>query len=125
MKKESSLPSIIGCLVVQLCVGILYLWSVFRSPVQATFEMTTKAVTMVSSIMLFGFVLGNLIGGFINDKKNPKFANIIGVILFALGIGLTGLLNKSTSGLIYVTYCAMGGLGSGIAYGACISCIQK
>lgn len=125
MKKESSIPSIIGCLVVQLCVGILYLWSVFRSPVQATFGMSTSAVTMVSSIMLFGFVLGNLIGGFINDKKNPKFANIIGVVLFALGIGLTGLLNEKTSGLIYVTYCAMGGLGSGIAYGACISCIQK
>ena len=125
MKKESSLPSIIGCLVVQLCVGILYLWSVFRTPVQNTFGMTTSAVTMVSSIMLFSFVLGNLVGGFINDKKNPKFANVIGVILFALGIGLTGLLNAKTSSLIYLTYCIMGGLGSGIAYGACISCIQK
>ncbi len=125
MKKESSLPSIIGCLVVQLCVGILYLWSVFRTPVQNTFGMTTSAVTMVSSIMLFSFVLGNLVGGFINDKRNPKFANVIGVILFALGIGLTGLLNAKTSSLIYLTYCIMGGLGSGIAYGACISCIQK
>ena len=125
MKKESSLPSIIGCLVVQLCVGILYLWSVFRTPVQNTFGMTTSAVTMVSSIMLFSFVLGNRVGGFINDKKNPKFANVIGVILFALGIGLTGLLNAKTSSLIYLTYCIMGGLGSGIAYGACISCIQK
>lgn len=125
MKKESSLPSIIGCLVVQLCVGILYLWSVFRTPVQNTFGMTTSAVTMVSSIMLFSFVLGNLVGGFINDKKNPKFANVIGVVLFALGIGLTGLLTAKTSSLIYLTYCIMGGLGSGIAYGACISCIQK
>ncbi len=125
MKKESSVPSIIGCLIVQLCVGIIYLWSVFSGPVQATFAFSAEAAKMVSSIMLLAFVLGNLVGGFINDKKGAKFAAYLGVILFGLGVGLTGVLNKDTIGLIYGTYCVMGGLGSGIAYGACISCIQK
>ena len=40
-------------------------------------------------------------------------------------MGLTGLLNENNSGLIYLTYCIMGGLGSGFAYSACLSCIQK
>jgi OFA family oxalate/formate antiporter-like MFS transporter len=50
---------------------------------------------------------------------------VLGVILFAVGVGSTGLLTKKTISLIYVTYCICGGLGSGFAYGACISCIQK
>ncbi len=117
--------SIIACLVVQLCVGIIYLWSVFRTPIVEAFSWTDESAKMVSSYMLFAFVFGNLIGGFLNDKKGPKFTCVAGVILFAAGVAATGLLTSNTIGLIYLTYCVMGGLGSGFAYGACISCIQK
>jgi OFA family oxalate/formate antiporter-like MFS transporter len=125
MKKTSPLPSIVGCLVIQLCVGILYLWSAFRNEIIASFDWTAESATMVASYMLFSFVVGNFIGGFINDKKGPKFTAVIGVIMFAAGVGATGLLTSSTISLIYLTYCVCGGLGSGIAYGACISCVQK
>ena len=30
--KSKMLAAVIGCLVVQLCVGILYVWSVFKQP---------------------------------------------------------------------------------------------
>ncbi|MBQ8974637.1 MAG: MFS transporter, partial [Oscillospiraceae bacterium] len=128
MKNKSKgklLAAIIGCLVVQLCVGILYLWSALRSDVVNSFNWSDKAAGMVSSYMIFAFVFGNLIGGFINDKKGPKLTCIIGVILFSLGVGLTALLTPATIGLLNVTYAIMAGLGSGFAYGACISCIQK
>lgn len=117
--------SIVACLVVQLCVGILYLWSALRADVVKSFNWSDSAAGMVSSYMIFAFVFGNLIGGFINDKKGPKLTCFLGVILFALGIGLTGLLTPATVGLLNVTYAIMAGLGSGFAYGACISCIQK
>ena len=117
--------SIVACLVVQLCVGILYLWSALRADVVKSFNWSDSAAGMVSSYMIFAFVFGNLIGGFINDKKGPKLSCFLGVILFALGIGLTGLLTPGTVGLLNVTYAIMAGLGSGFAYGACISCIQK
>jgi OFA family oxalate/formate antiporter-like MFS transporter len=123
-KSKSCVPAIVGALIVQLCVGILYLWSVFKSSVAASFG-GWSGVSMVASYMLMAFVVGNFIGGFLNDKKGPKLTAVIGVILFGLGIGLTGLLTESTIGLMYLTYCVMGGLGSGIAYGACISCVQK
>mgnify|MGYP005947247143 CR=1 FL=1 len=123
--RKSPWVAIVGCLVVQLCVGIIYLWSVFSTPVVESFGWTAGAAKMVSSYMLFAFVFGNLIGGFLNDRKGPKFTCIAGVILFAAGVAATGLLNSQTIGLLYLTYCVMGGLGSGFAYGACISCIQK
>jgi OFA family oxalate/formate antiporter-like MFS transporter len=106
-------------------VGILYLWSVFRADIVATFKWTDEASAMVASYMLLSFVAGNLIGGFLNDKKGPKLTVIVGVVLFSCGIGLTGLLSSSTVGFLYLTYCVIGGLGSGFGYIACISCIQK
>ena len=115
--------SIIACLVVQLCVGILYLWSAFRSNIVAAYGWTPSAATMVSSYMIFAFVFGNLIGGVINDKKGPKLTCILGVALFSVGVILTAFVKSP--GLFYLTYAVMAGLGSGFAYGACISCIQK
>lgn len=126
MKKTSpAILPIIGCLVIQICVGILYLWSVFKTPIVQSFDWSKEAAQMVSSYMLFAFCAGNLIGGFLNDKKGPKITAILGVVMFALGIGLTGLLTSETIGLMNFTYCVLGGLGSGFAYGACISCVQK
>ncbi|MCD7749783.1 MAG: hypothetical protein LUH42_07015, partial [Oscillospiraceae bacterium] len=106
MKKRNMnpLPAIIGALVVQLCVGILYLWSVFKTPIVTAFNWNASAAGMVSSYMIFAFVFGNLIGGFINDKKGPKLTCFLGVILFSLGVGLTSLLTEKTISLIYVTY---------------------
>ncbi len=124
-RKSSPIAPVIGCLIIQICVGILYLWSAFKAPITESFNWTSEAATMVSSYMLFAFVSGNLIGGFLNDKKGPRLTATIGIIMFALGVGITGLLNESTINWMYLTYCVIGGLGSGFAYGACISCVQK
>ena len=117
------LRAIIACLVVQLCVGILYLWSALKGNIVAAYGWSSAAANMVSSYMIFAFVFGNLIGGFINDKKGPKLTCFLGIILFALGIGLSAFVRSAA--LFDVTYAIMAGLGSGFAYGACISCIQK
>ncbi|MDR2420768.1 MAG: MFS transporter [Oscillospiraceae bacterium] len=127
LKKTSPIPPIAGCLVIQLCVGILYIWSVLRGEFAASFALPPESAlpTMVASYNLFAFVLGNLAGGLLNDRKGAKVTAITGVVMFSLGVGLTALLTKATAGLIVLTYCVVGGLGSGIAYGACISCVQK
>jgi OFA family oxalate/formate antiporter-like MFS transporter len=123
--KRPALTPIFGCLVIQICVGILYLWSVFKSPVIISFSWTPEAATMVSSYMLFAFCTGNLAGGMLNDKKGPRLTATIGVAMFSLGVGATAFLTKNTIGWMNLTYCVFGGLGSGFAYAACISCIQK
>ena len=124
--------SIVACLVVQLCVGILYLWSAFKGNIIAAYSVGADEATaagiktaagMVSSYMIFAFVFGNLIGGFLNDKKGPKLTCFAGVILFSAGVAISAFV-KSIA-LLDFTYAIMAGLGSGFAYGACISCIQK
>ena len=131
-KKRNPWVSIVACLVVQLCVGILYLWSAFKGNIIAAFSVgmdetaaagVSSAATMVSSYMIFAFVFGNLIGGFLNDKKGPKFTCFAGVILFSVGVALSAFVK--TIAMLDLTYAIMAGIGSGFAYGACISCIQK
>lgn len=126
-KKEKStrIIVVVACLLIQLCVGILYLWSVFNGSVAKYFEWDSSSANMVSSFMIFGFVLGNLLGGFLQDKTNPRIICFVGCFMFCLGIFLTSLLTSDTVWLIYLTYSGLGGLGCGFAYGCVLSCLQK
>lgn len=117
--------SIAGCLLVQLCVGIIYLWSIFKAPVAAAFGCATEELGMVSSYMLTAFVTGSLLGGILNDRKGPRLTCLVGVTIFSAGIAATAWLTPDSISLINLTYSILGGLGSGLAYSACISCIQK
>ena len=116
--------TVIACLVVQLLVGILYLWSIFNEPVQAFFGLPKSMASMVQSVMMFGFVSGNLIGGYLQDKTNPRLVAVIGVSLFGGGILLTAFVSFATW-LIFVTYGVIAGLGCGFTYGSVLSCLQK
>lgn len=117
--------SIAGCLLVQLCVGIIYLWSIFKTPMAASFGCPVEDLNMVSSYMLTAFVIGCFLGGLLNDRKGPKLTCLLGVQLFSAGIVMTAWLTSSTVELVNLTYAGLGGLGSGLSYSACVSCVQK
>ncbi len=123
--KFSRILSIAGCLMVQLCVGIIYLWSVFKAPVANAFGCNDGTLSMVSSYMLTAFVIGSFFGGIMNDRKGARLTCLAGVLVFSAGIGATALLTYRTASLINLTYSVLGGFGSGLAYSACISCVQK
>lgn len=124
--KAKMLAAIIGCLVLQLCVGIIYLWSVLKSPAIEYYGWESGKVNLVASIMLFSFCFGNLIGGTIQDKIGPKIVSFIGCAMFGCGILLSSFI-PPTGGIVlfYLSYCVLAGLGSGFAYGSAISCLQK
>lgn len=124
-KKPPLLP-IIGCLVAQLCVGIIYLWSVLKAATMNFYGWESGSVNLIASFMLFAFCVGNFGGGALNDKFGPKKVSFIGIILFGVGIFLASCLPVGSSiVLFYLTYSIVGGLGVGITYGALLSCIQK
>lgn len=127
MKKNNRvmITSIIACLFVQLCIGILYLWSVYRTPVVEYYRWTAAAANMVSSYMIFAFVLGNLIGGFAQMKMNPKTVATIGCLVFCCGLILTSFLTADTVQFMYLTYSIISGLGCGFAYGSVLFCVIR
>ncbi len=123
--RRAALRSVAGCLMVQLCVGIIYLWSVLKSSVAESLNMSPQAAGMMASYMLMAFVAGGLAGGILTDRRGHRFTAMLGVALFAAGIGSGALLTERSAGLLVLTYAVAGGAGSGIAYSACVNCIQK
>lgn len=129
-KKQSSTVPIIACLVVMVCIGIIYAWSALRARTMQYFGWDATAATLVASFMLFAFCVGNFVGGALNDRIGPKTVGFIGVGMFGVGVLLSSFIpssmNPNTSVILfYITFGVIGGLGVGIGYGAILACMQK
>jgi len=125
-KKQNPIIPIVACVLAQVCVGIIYAWSALRASAIEFYGWSGESATLVASFMLFAFCFGNFIGGFLNDRIGPKKVSLIGIVVFGLGILLSSFLRPGSSVvLFYITYGIIGGLGSGITYGAVLACIQK
>ena len=100
-----------SCLI-NLCIGSLYAWSVFATPMAAYLSSVTGSEVAGLAII---FTIANAVGpitmisgGFINDKIGPKWVIFIGGILFGLGM-IASSFAKSV-GMLLLTY----GLGVGL-----------
>lgn len=125
-RKQSPLVSIAACVIVQICVGILYIWSALKTSAVEYYGWNPGDANLVASFMLFAFCGGNFAGGFATDRLGPKKSGIAGVALFGMGILFASFLPKGSSvWLFYLCYCIISGLGSGISYGAMLANIQR
>ena len=112
------------CTIINLCLGAVYSWSVFVTPLKTHLE--EKGLTVASSeiqlpfsiFLLFFAIAMPLTGRFIT-KYGPKKVAIVGGILYGLGWLSASFSNNIT--LLCLTYGAIGGLGVGIAYGCPIN----
>lgn len=117
--------SLITGLLIMLCTGILYMWSVFLPYVVKEFGWATGDVGMTSSIMMAAFVLGNIVSGCVQSKVPARIISCVGCVLFATGMFLTSRLNGGAPWMIYLTYGVVSGIGCGMAYNTVIAVLQK
>lgn len=120
--KKRWLILIASCFVT-LCVGSLYAWSVFASPMAA--YLTELTGNEISSLAIV-FTVANLVGpvtmisgGFINDRIGPKWVLVAAGLLF--GAGMIGSGFATSLPMLLVTYGLGVGLGCGMAYGTIVS----
>lgn len=108
---------------VALCVGSLYAWSVFASPMAAYLEeLTGKQITSLAIVFTVANAVGPITmiaGGFINDKIGPKLVLLIGGVLFGAGMILSGFATSVP--MLIATYGLGVGLGVGMVYGTIVS----
>lgn len=116
---------LVAGMLIQLCAGIIYMWSVFRAPVAQHLGWAAQSASLTSSIMLATFVVGIVIGGRIQDKIGPTKVTLAGSIIFSLGMVLTSLVTPAAPWLVYVTYGVIGGFGVGAVYTTTVSLVQK
>jgi len=112
-------------MVLQLCAGIIYMWSVFRGPVSTHLSWDPAAAAITSSVMLSTFVAGMIFGGRAQDKLGPAPVALLGSILLGLGMILSSFVPTTAPWLIYVFYGVIGGFGVGCVYTTTVSVIQK
>lgn len=125
MKTNRRLPILIAGTLIMLCVGILYMWSVFQPHVTAHHGWSPAQVSMTSSVMIACFVLGNIIAGLFQERIHPRITGIAGSVLFSLGLYLTSFVGSGAPFMLYLTYGVAGGLGCGLVYCAVLAVLQK
>jgi len=114
--------------ILQLFLGIIYVWSVFKSPVSKFYGWDAGAVGLTASFMLCFFVIGIFAGGKVQTMIGVRLTVLIGGLMVAAGMLATALIptgGKAPVFLIYLFYGIIGGLGVGAGYNAIISTAQK
>ena len=124
-KNKQGLKMLIAGTVLQFFLGIIYVWSIFVTPVSNELSWDIDAVKLTSSFMLAFFALGVLIGGKMQVKLATQKIVLIGGLMMAGGMFATAFVPAGTAWLIYISYGITGGFGVGIAYGTIISSVQK
>ena len=104
-----------------LFAGILYAWSILKSPFAAEFSWSTSDLALNFTLAMCFFCIGGLLGARIVKQFSHTVALITAGILTALGFSLTAALSGSSVILLFVTYGVLSGLGIGIAYNVIIS----
>jgi len=122
--KQGTITLVAGA-IMQLFLGILYVWSVFAMPVSEHWGWDIASAKLTSSFMLCCFVLGILIGGKIQVKLGAQKVVLSGGLLLAAGMLITSFVPSSVAWLIYVAYGIIGGFGVGMGYNAIITSAQK
>ncbi len=111
--------------VMQLFLGIIYIFSIFVLPVSEHFSMDAADVKLTSSFMLCFFVVGILFGGRVQLKITTQKTVLVGGLLLSVAMFLSALLPQTMGILIYFTYGVVGGFGVGMGYNAIISTAQR
>jgi len=106
-----------------LFAGILYAWSILKSPFNAEFGWTNSQLATSYTLTISLFCIGCLVGGALIKRIGPKIPLIISAILVFAGFGLTSTLTGSSIALLFVYYGLFAGLGIGIAYNTILAAV--
>ncbi|MDM8539375.1 MFS transporter, partial [Desulfobacterales bacterium HSG17] len=115
---------------INLCLGILYAWSIWKSALVNTDKageimtgtnagwayLTNAQASTPFSLCVIIFALLMIPGGRIQDRISPRFGATLGGLCLAAGCIIAGLM-KSYAGLI-IGFGILGGVGMGIGYAA-------
>lgn len=106
-----------------LFAGILYAWSILKTPLATEFGWDTSALALNFTLTMCFFCLGGFFGSQISRKIGAPLSIVIAGVLAGAGFILTGMLTGSVY-LLYVTYAVLAGLGIGVAYNVIISTVN-
>lgn len=114
---------IVFSIIIFMCMGTIYSWSVFRTAVEINFNIGATESAIPYILFLLCDSIGIFAAGNYIDKYGAKIIIIIGGILISLGWFLASY--SSSILVLSLSYGIIAGLGNGIAYGGPIAITAK
>jgi OFA family oxalate/formate antiporter-like MFS transporter len=111
-------------ILMQMALGAVYAWSVFRTPLVKAFHWSISEVTLTFTICIFVLGFAAFFGGLWLNKVGPRTVALTGGFLYGLGVFLASYSANSLHWL-YFSYGVIGGIGLGFGYIVPISVLVK
>jgi OFA family oxalate/formate antiporter-like MFS transporter len=106
---------VLGALMIQISLGAIYIYSVFKPALKDKFpDWSPTDLALPSQLVLAFFALSMIIFGRIQDKLGPRKIATLGGIL--LGVGLIIASFASNLFVFVLGFSIIGGIGIGAAY---------
>ena len=102
-------------LLILLCLGTVYSWSIFRKPLESLFNINATQSLLPFTVLLVVYAILMPITGFYINKLGVRLITVIGGIVMGMGYILSSLASNITT--LVITYGVIGGAGVGIVYG--------
>ncbi len=112
---ESRLRYAGAAIFMQILLGVIYSWSVFRGPLAVLHGWSKTQTIAPYRYSLIAFAAGMILAGFWQDRKGPRVVATVGGFLLGTGCLLAALIGDSVEGLV-VAYGLVAGVGVGFAY---------
>ena len=110
--------------LMQMALGAVYAWSVFRTPLAKQFHWSIEEVTFTFTVSIFVLGVACFFGGLWLNKKGPRVVALTGGFLYGLGVFLASL-SANKLWWLYLSYGVIGGIGVGFAYIVPIAVLVK
>jgi MFS transporter, OFA family, oxalate/formate antiporter len=101
--------------IMQIALGAVYAWSVFRIPLTKAFGWTISEVTFAFTLAILMLGFASFIGGLWMSKSGPRKVAIAAGIFYGAGVFLASF-SAHRLGWLYFSYGFLGGIGLGLGY---------
>jgi MFS transporter, OFA family, oxalate/formate antiporter len=101
--------------LVNMCLGTVYSWSVFRAPLEESLALTTAQSGLPYSVFLAVFAFSMPIAGLLMARIGTRVTLLVGGLLVGAGWISGGLISSFVP--LVISYGVVGGAGVGFAYG--------
>src|ERR1700752_1754789 len=89
--------------VIQVALGAVYAWSVFRIPLTTTYGWSISEGTLTSELAILTLGFASFVGGLWMNRVGPRRVAIVAGICYGLGTILAGQAHGRI-GLMYLAY---------------------
>src|SRR6266568_5816688 len=100
--------------LMQIALGAVYAWSVFRIPLTRDYGWTVSQVTRAFELAILVLGFAAFVGGLWMKRSGPRPVLLLAAVLYGLGTILAGLSHNLA--MLYLTYGVVGGAGLGLGY---------